>query len=172
MKSFVENMGVPRHLFEGQMERVLTFESQLAELSSRDKGSRREMSIAELAARFPKFAWFDWLRDLISKNLSLTDRAVLNMDESTFDRLIEVQNKTSYRTLHNYMYWRASLSAFHLLPELFQQLLFDYESKTYGLAARPPRWEVCADAVNERFKHAVGNVYVKRFLDRQVVPQV
>lgn len=174
MKAFVENMGVPRYLFEGQLENVLDFESQLAQLSLEDKGSRREMSVAELAKRFPPevFSWIGWPKDLISENFSETDRAILNMDESTFDKLLQVQGKTTFRNLHNYMFWRASLSVFYLLPELFQQLLFNYESKTYGLAARVPRWEFCANIVNKQFKHAVGNIYVKNFLDKEVAPQV
>lgn len=63
--------------------------------------------VAELEIKYPHIRWMDYFNALMPTDMKITsDEIVVVVTPVYFDRLAEVLEKTSQRTIANYFMWR------------------------------------------------------------------
>lgn len=63
--------------------------------------------ISELTIKYPYIRWMDYFDTLLPTDMKIeTDQVVIVVTPGYFDRLAEVLQKTSKRTIANYFGWR------------------------------------------------------------------
>ena len=63
--------------------------------------------VSELENKYPQIRWMDYFNALMPKDMKITqDEIVVVVSPAYFDRLTEVLEKTSNRTIANYFMWR------------------------------------------------------------------
>ena len=164
---------------EKRAKEVVDFETKIAEASwtktqQRDPiASYNPMSIAELEAFAPKFAWPKFLAEA---SLPKAQRVVV-AEKSAFPKIAEIFDQTSIETLQA---WQAFNIADHAAPYLsngFADAFFEMRNKTLsGQAEQKVRWKRGVQAVSggdygagdryDRFGNigwAVGQLYSAKY---------
>jgi putative endopeptidase len=158
---------------------VIDFETKIADASwtktqQRDPiATYNAMSVAELEALAPKFAWRKFLSE---SGLGKTERVVV-AEKSAFPKIAEIFDKTPVETLQA---WQAFNIADHAAPYLsraYVDALFEMRNKTLsGQAEQKVRWKRGVQAVSggdygagdryDRFGNigwAVGQLYSAKY---------
>jgi putative endopeptidase len=164
---------------EKRAAEIIDFETKIADASwtktqQRDPvATYNAMSIAELEALAPKFAWRKFLMEA---GLPKVERVVV-AEKSAFPKIVEVFDKASVETLQA---WQAFNIADHAAPYLskaFTDALFEMRNKTLsGQAEQKVRWKRAVQAVSggdyaagdryDRFGNlgwAVGQLYSAKY---------
>lgn len=164
---------------EKRAAEIIDFETKIADASwtktqQRDPiATYNAMSIAELEALAPKFAWKQFLAEA---GLPKVERVVV-AEKSAFPKIAEIFDKTPLETLQA---WQAFNIADHAAPYLskaFVDALFEMRSKTLsGQAEQKVRWKRGVQAVSggdygagdryDRFGNlgwAVGQLYSAKY---------
>jgi putative endopeptidase len=164
---------------EKRAAEIIDFETKIADASwtktqQRDPvATYNAVSIAELEALAPKFAWRKFLSEA---GLPKVERVVV-AEKSAFPKIAEIFNKTPVETLQA---WQAFNIADHAAPYLskaFVDALFEMRNKTLsGQAEQKVRWKRGVQAVSggdygagdryDRFGNlgwAVGQLYTAKY---------
>lgn len=70
-----------------------------------------------------------------------------------------------YRTLANYMLWRASSAVLSYLNENAVKIQQNFVGALSGRRQRKPRWRECIDITSKTLGQAVGAMYVRKHFD-------
>lgn len=117
------------------------------------------VTITELKALMPKFAWDQYLTATDFK----TPEKLIIMQKDFLSGVDTVIEETSIRDWKSYLQWAALNSAASMLTSEFDQANFDFYSKTlYGVEEPRPMWRRATQVLNNSLGEVIGKVYVKR----------
>jgi predicted metalloendopeptidase len=144
---------------------VLAFETRFAEVDL-ERAARRDpkatyhpMDMAGVAGLSPTFPW----RRLFAQ-LGVPESARINVDRLESVRLLEAQLAgapiADWRT---WLRWRIVNAAAELLAKPVADEHFKFAGAVLrGLKEQEPRWQVCAQAVDQSLGEALGQLYVAK----------
>lgn len=117
-----------------------------------------KLTLAELPELMPQFNWQGYLSEA---GVSEIDALVITQVDHmrALDTIIQ---ETPLETWHTYLKWLVINDAAASLDETFDELNFDFYSKTlFGVEEAQPRWRRAVSTVNANLGEVVGKVYVK-----------
>ena len=157
-------MGEPEARATGDAQAIMQLETALAKVSM-DITSRRDpnkiyhlMSVSELAALAPGFAWGRFLA--ASGTPPVNELNVTNPD--FFKGLNRLLASTDLETIKTYLRWQLiAATPGYVLPKALDDEHFDfYGHKLRGQPEQRARWKRCVQATDDGLGEAVGQVYV------------
>jgi putative endopeptidase len=144
---------------------VMTIETALAKgsldrVAMRDPATRyHPMSVADLEAKTPNFDWKTYLDGIglpEAKTIVVTSLPYLD----TANAEITAENLPAIKS---YLRWHAVHGAAPLLSKNFEDLNFDFFSRTLrGQKEELPRWQRCTSATDRALGETVGQDWVKQ----------
>ncbi|KAL7013331.1 hypothetical protein ACKWTF_015335 [Chironomus riparius] len=158
---------------ESQMRDVLEFEFALANMSI-PKEDRRDfnalyniMSIKDLQAKYPFNNWLKYFNALLPEVSQVTEDEIINVSvPSFFDALGSLLEKTSKRTIANYIFWRATESSSTYSTTEIKGRKLQYTKVITGKQQDEPRWKECMDLTSENLRIATGALYVRKYFQQ------
>jgi endothelin-converting enzyme/putative endopeptidase len=117
------------------------------------------MTLAELKALTPSFAWSDYLQAAGQPGLK-----ILNVSQPAFYKAVEQRlQKESIADLKTYLRWGAVHAAAPYLSAPFVKEDFGFfEARLRGVKEMQPRWKRCVEYVDRDLGEALGQVFVEK----------
>ncbi len=150
----------------GAAARILALETSVAEKQwdrarSRDRNATyNRMSVTELQALTPSFAWKTFLTDA---GMGAATEVVVRQPDY-LKAVDPILTSTPPATWREYLTFRTLNSAAEVLPAAFSQARFDFYGRVLeGLKEPRPRWKVGVGMVEGAMGEAVGQLYVQRY---------
>jgi len=126
-------------------------------------------TLNELVARAPDFPWADYLANL---GLGDADRVVVREEDAVIG-LAELFAKTPVSTWRDYLAFHYVRVNATYMPRRFSLPHFDFfRHKLRGQRARRSRESRAVGFVNSRLEHAVGEIYVERYVTEEARTQM
>jgi putative endopeptidase len=149
---------------EANARSVMELETALAKASlevvkRRDPQSvYHKMTVAELAALSPLFAWDSYLKAVDAPEIRSLNVAVPDF----FKGLQQQLDSASLATWKTYLRWRVVHAAAPFLPNAFVNEDFEFYGRALeGAKELQPRWKRCVGFADDRLGEAVGQRYVE-----------
>jgi membrane metallo-endopeptidase-like protein 1 len=169
-------LGADRGRATSEMADMIDFEIELANITVPEENRRdaevmyQKMTIADLYNNVTRE--FDWLRYLQGLFGSV-DLAINNTEQvvvystAYFEQFGILINRTSKRTLANYVTWHIVMNRINNLPQSFINLRRNYNKAVHGIDQEQSRWRTCVNYVNENFGMAVGRIFVEAHFNEE-----
>uniref|UniRef100_A0A8C5PBL5 endothelin-converting enzyme 1 n=1 Tax=Leptobrachium leishanense TaxID=445787 RepID=A0A8C5PBL5_9ANUR len=156
-----------------QMEQILEFETQLANLTVPQDERRDEekiynrMTVAELQTLSPAFDWMDYLGFALSP-LDLNDtEPVVVYGKEYLQQVSELVNNTDATILNNYLIWNLVQKMSPSLDSRFEKAQDKLLESLYGAKKScTPRWQTCLSNTDDTLGFALGSLFVKSTFDK------
>uniref|UniRef100_A0A1A9WAX5 Peptidase M13 N-terminal domain-containing protein n=1 Tax=Glossina brevipalpis TaxID=37001 RepID=A0A1A9WAX5_9MUSC len=165
-------LGANREIAAQELDQVLQFEIQLANLTLRKEDRRdvsglyNKMSLPELQIRFPELNWPLYLQTFLGSNARLDPNEELVIYGIEYlTGLTKLTNRTDKRTLQNFALWRLVRTVVVFLPDKYQKHLAEFHRVLLGVHGETFRWVQCVMWTNRNFGLAVGALFVKNNFD-------
>jgi len=149
---------------EANARSVMEVETALAKASlevvkRRDpQGVYHKMTLGDLAALSPLFAWDSYLKAVDAPEIRSLNVAVPDF----FKGLQQQLDSVSLATWKNYLRWRVVHAAAPFLPNAFVNEDFEFYGRALeGAKELQPRWKRCVGFADDRLGEAVGQRYVE-----------
>ena len=157
------------------MNALVDFEIQLARIMSLDNGQLQRVTVAELSLRYPAFDWLRFLRLIgrsvgVSINITPSERVII-WSRGYYTRLFQLLQRTTIRTLKNYLIWRSILPFMSAMNREFQVINLRYQATVNG-ARRPlllPRRSFCTRIVRNQMPWVAGRILVEKKISRSTI---
>jgi predicted metalloendopeptidase len=151
---------------ERQSAAILKFETALAEsvmtiAEKRDPEKTYHLTdLAGLKAMAPNFDWPQLLRDV-----GLPASTPINvMEPELLKKFNQLLASEPLETWKLWLRWRDLQLAAPYLPKAIADESFHFESTVLsGIQQAPPRWETCANMVDQDLSDALGKAYVEKY---------
>jgi putative endopeptidase len=148
-----------------EAQTVLNIETKLAEVSRtpvelRDPVSNyNRMTLAQLQALTPHFAWADFF-----KQIGLTQKTDIDVNQPKFFQGLETQlTAVPLADWQTYMRWHLLNGTASALSAKFVDEDFNFKGHVLqGTKENQPRWKRCVAATDRALGEALGEVYVKK----------
>ncbi|KAK3104371.1 hypothetical protein FSP39_000406 [Pinctada imbricata] len=179
-KEIATELGADPTTVQNDVKEMVDLEFEIANISMADEDRRdsnalyNPMTIRQISQNFtpPAATRFDWL-PYFQTIMNSSEVGVAITEEETvivravpyFEKLFQVLEKYSHRTIANYLVWRMMQNRANNLPERFQDLLTKYNKVIYGTSTPRARWRRCASYVNSNMGLAVGRLFVREAFD-------
>ncbi|XP_016074709.1 PREDICTED: membrane metallo-endopeptidase-like 1 [Miniopterus natalensis] len=172
------DMNLPRnsHLVQEDMVQVLKLEMQLANATAPQEERHdvttlyHRMGVQELQTKFGLngFNWTLFIQSVLSSvNIEmLPDEEVVVYGIPYLQKLENIINVFSARTIQNYLVWRLVQDRISSLSQRFKDARANYRKVLYGKTVEEVRWRECVSYVNSNMESAVGSLYVKKAFSR------
>lgn len=153
-----------------QMKELVDFEKEIAKITvaisdRRDmEGNYRRMNVSGLTVLYPKFDWLRYLEATFRDadvTIDASEPVVLWM-KPYYDKLFPLLEKTSNRTIANYIVWRLITKQFITLDEKFSLMKLRFRKVTEGVKQLKPRALRCSETTNHYLDHATGRMYAEK----------
>ncbi|KAL5013750.1 hypothetical protein ScPMuIL_008020 [Solemya velum] len=160
---------------EEEMRDMVTFEINLANVTI-PQDQRRDneklynrMTIKELKTRIPEFNWLRYIQLMFAHvNITIEEsEQIVVYAPEYLEKIVKVLQKTSNRTLANYLIWRIMMNRVTNLPEQYRDLRKEYHKTIYGSPTERARWRDCVSYVNENMGNAVGRMFVEEHFNEE-----
>ncbi|XP_046572209.1 endothelin-converting enzyme 2-like isoform X2 [Haliotis rubra] len=167
--------GADRTEAEQQMKDMVDFEITIANLTLAQAERRNmdklyhRMTVKELTDSIPGFDWLRYLKGMFGPfNHTITDSEQVVVYTPDYIRnMLQVIQKTSDKTVVNYMMWRIMMNRVNNLDERIRDSQRDYNKVIFGTKRMPPKWRMCVDYVNNNMGDAVGRLFIDNYFDRE-----
>lgn len=165
--------GANKTIAETEMKDMVHLEVELANITiSQDQRRDSEllynkMNISKLQNTIPGFDWLRYLQLVfqpVNKTISISEEVVVYAPEYLAN-MINIVNRTSKRTLTNYLVWRIMMNRITNLPEMYRNVQKEYQKTMYGSEQELSRWRDCVSYVIENIGNAVGRMFVEEHFD-------
>jgi putative endopeptidase len=144
---------------------VVAFETRIAEASwsraeSRDRDKTyNPLTLAELDALAPGFAWSAWLAAADAGGA----HSIIVRQKTAFPKLAKIFDETSLETLQAWQAFRVVDQAAPYLSARFVTARFEFRGKALvGQAQEQPRWRRATQLIGSSLGEVVGREYVAR----------
>ena len=156
--------GQPDADIDDRVKAVLSIETALARASMgrvarrNPDNSYHKMSVADLTALAPDFAWKGYFEAMGARKVTS-----LNVIFPEFIKGIEaILTNTSLDDIKSYLTWHVLTTNAELLPRAFQEENFRFNGKILrGTKEIQPRWKRCAEATDRALGDALGKKFVE-----------
>lgn len=110
------------------------------------------MTIKEVQEKYPYLPWLEYINAMLPESVQVDETERINVDvPSFFEKLGDVINGASKRTLANYFMWREVLTVSGTLTnELFKEKIAFYTAIS-GQQTELPRWKECTLFTLEKY---------------------
>lgn len=166
----------------GDVDAMWKFESELAKITSPAEDRRNNTrlynpllltAIQEWTDAVPtttsqaKIDWSAYLNDIYSlANIQIpNDERIIVVETAYLQKLVALLDKTSPRTLANYVHWRFVNSLGSYTTQQMRDLAFAFNKVVYGTSTADPRSTTCANQANDVLGFAISAKYVERSFD-------
>jgi putative endopeptidase len=148
-----------------EAQNVMTIETALAKgsldrVKMRDPATRyHPMSVADLQAKTPNFDWKTYL-----DGVGLPDAKTIIVSSLPYLGTANAEiTDENLPAIKSYLRWHAVHNAAPLLSKNFEELNFDFFSRTLrGQKEEEPRWQRCTSATDRALGETVGQDWVKQ----------
>ncbi|KAI8378901.1 hypothetical protein BD560DRAFT_388888 [Blakeslea trispora] len=154
------------------VERFLTFESQLANISLKSDEMQdpnkmyNPMNLTDFQAQYPTVDWTNILKALTPNDTSVPERVIVRTPDyySRLNNLLSSQS-VSLQTIQEYFVIQWVLAKASSLDSASRLASLRISgSITTGTFTEQPRWRVCTGYVSSNFKNTMGRYYtLKKF---------
>ncbi|XP_044017351.1 neprilysin-2-like [Aphidius gifuensis] len=162
-----------------ELKKVLLLEMNIARIfvSSEKRRNRtllhNPMTINEFTKRYPFIPLEYMLKKKFPSTIRMHSNEIIDvMVPSYFRNLEGVLNNVTARTMANYAMWKEVRSILIYLNEKIRNRQLDYLSTITGQTENKPRWKKCISIVKNYFPHAIGALYIKNYVDKNVKSNV
>ncbi|XP_021099137.1 membrane metallo-endopeptidase-like 1 isoform X1 [Heterocephalus glaber] len=159
------------HLVQEDMAQVLELETHLANATTPPEERQditelyHRMDLQQLQDRFSLkgFNWTLFIQTVLSsvKIELLPNEEVVVYGIPYLEKLENIIDLYSARTMQNYLVWRLVLDRISSLSQRFKDARVNYRKVLYGTTVEEVRWRECVGYVNSNMESAVGSLYVK-----------
>ncbi|XP_053693923.1 neprilysin-2-like [Sabethes cyaneus] len=163
-------LGANENRAKHELLEALEFQIALANISL-PKEQRRNitilynpMTIRDFQHTYPYTNWTLYFNTILQgTGLSLGEQEIINVDVPSYmDQLGPLLQRTSKRTLANYVMWRVSVSSIFALTDVLRKRQLKYSTVVTGKQDLEPRWKECVDIVADGLPISVGALYIKK----------
>uniref|UniRef100_A0A336KWM6 CSON001488 protein n=1 Tax=Culicoides sonorensis TaxID=179676 RepID=A0A336KWM6_CULSO len=151
-----------------EIREMIEFEVNLTKIVIPHRGRRNPqqlfnvMTISDMQTKYPYFNWLKFLRESYP-NLNFSSNEVISVtDLNFFENFGKLVQRTSKRTIANYLMWRLTAQAIPYLSQKFKQRDTEYQILFYGEHKRQPRWRDCVSIVLVEMSIAASAMYARR----------
>ncbi|KAM6216880.1 membrane metallo-endopeptidase-like 1 [Rhynchocyon petersi] len=167
------DMNLPKNnlLVKKDMILTLELETQLANATTPQEDRRdvttlyHRMNLKELQRRFnlKGFNWTEFIQTVLAsvKIELLPDEEVVVYGIPYLEKLENIIDTYSDRTMQNYLIWRLVLDRISSLSQRFKDTRVNYRKALFGTTVEETRWRECVSYVNNNMDNAVGSLYVR-----------
>ncbi|XP_052819391.1 neprilysin-1-like isoform X1 [Mya arenaria] len=164
-----EALGATPEVAQKHMTDMVNFERDLAKISvgfadRRDmEGNYRRMTVSQLSIIYPQFDWLRYLQLTFGDaevTIETSEPVVLWM-KPYYDGLFPLLNRTSTKTIANYLVWRLITKQFISLHEKFSLKRLAFRKVTEGVKELKSRGLRCSEITNEFLDSATGRMYAE-----------
>lgn len=122
------------------------------------------MTLNETQEKYPYIDWVEYLKNIQPPNITITgNETVIFNSLPFFNKLGALLERTSNRTIANYLFWRLTeYSAYYLNSEVRKRQLV-YNTVTIGKKELSARWKECISLTNNKLATAVGALYIRKY---------
>ncbi|XP_068224431.1 neprilysin-1-like [Palaemon carinicauda] len=161
---------------EEEVKATFEFEMALANITTPDEERRdsarmyNDMTVAELNTLTGGFInWQEMLSSMFSTaGISIeTNQRVIVQEVEYMQKLTNLIQATSARTVANYLMWRHVQALGDETNKEMRDASFNYEMIVTGISAQKPRSETCAISANDYMGMALGTKYVDAYFSQQ-----
>lgn len=144
---------------------LLAMETELAQISRKLEDLRdpyanyHKMKISDLSEFGQAISWPDYLRAM---GVHSVDSVIVGQPEF-FKGLDQILRSHPLSLWKKYLKVRLALSVSEALPDVFDQLEFDFKKLFSGAKERKPRWKRVIESEEQILGEALGQLYVKRY---------
>ncbi|GFQ89938.1 neprilysin-1 [Trichonephila clavata] len=176
---------------EKDIESLLEFEVEFANISQEDPfDSLNETSsmddeyvfnrvnISMLEEMIPEVKWgilLGYIFDYIGLSSEKMDLNIVLHCEKYLRQMVVLLNRTSPRTVANYLTWRFVAKYLPYLDIHFRRLYYDFRREVPNLSEERTffaRWKECVNLVNDGFGMALASLYVKEEFGEELEDEV
>ncbi|KAK0095919.1 hypothetical protein PV326_007046 [Microctonus aethiopoides] len=123
------------------------------------------MTVADLSIKHPSIPWKKYLNTIFAPNVTIDDdEIVIVAVPSYITKFEELINKTSKRTLANYVIWRVIEDSIYFLSENISDRQLNLLKDLSGISKREPRWKMCIEKAS--MLPSVQAMYIKKYFDK------
>lgn len=110
---------------------------------------------------YPYIQWIDYVNDILTVPVTVDkDEMVVYESSSYFADLGKLLQKTSDRTIVNYLVWMAIYASTDMLTDEIRDRKDAFRVATGSIVIRDPRWSECYQSSHKRF-----DIYFMPFKD-------
>ncbi len=106
-------------------------------------------------------------------NVTLTESDIINVSELEYIRNVSsLIDRTSPRTLQNYIVWRFMMIQAGNMPQRFRAIKLQFNQVFQGISSQPSNVMSCVGYVNNIMGYAVAKLYKDEYFDSNARNQV
>lgn len=122
------------------------------------------MSLKELQIKYPYNNWTQYINQILPSNLTVNENeTIIVLAPPFFQKLGDLLNTTTTRTIANYLMWRLTDSVSDYLNDDLRKLELNFTTVATGKKENPPRWKECMSVVNQKMPIAIGSLYIRKY---------
>ncbi|KAF5284875.1 hypothetical protein FQA39_LY16925 [Lamprigera yunnana] len=163
-------LGANEYRAVSELEEVLNFEIQLAEIMEDEKDCSNIsnfyniMTVKDLEREYSTIPWLEYINNVIAPFVEITsDERILILRPTYVKKLENLLQLTSKRTQINYIVWKAIESLIPYLNDDLRSFSLKFKSALHGVSNNKPRWKECVEEVYKNFPLVSSIQYVDKF---------
>lgn len=178
MLSIAKALGADPSTVQADVEAVVDFEIQLANISVPDEERRTKdledlyhlYTLPEMARNFSgPIDWMSFINEIfgdpeVSVGLE-AEEPIVNWSPEYFTRLLDLLKDTPNETVANYLIWRLIKSRVTYLSEKYRNYYQEYRKVLSGTSIPRPRFRDCVSYATNSMGLAVGHMFVAKAFD-------
>lgn len=179
---FAELLGADKEIAEKQLKQSIEFEIEIANLITSKEERKNlkvlynKMSIEELDKHAPEIPWLEFINELLMPHFNITkDEPVIVYASEYIKEVAKLIEKTSNRTLSNFLQWNVVKSSVPYLNKEINRMFQEYEANINGVKKEKQRWITCISEMIERnhgLAFALSAAYVKKYFKKDAKKSV
>ncbi|KAI4465576.1 zinc metalloprotease family m13 neprilysin-related [Holotrichia oblita] len=153
---------------------AVNFETKLANISYSIEEARdsialyNPMTIKELAAKFTTIPWLQYINELLSPHVAVTEDEVVIVNSLKYlEEFEKLMLKTDTRVQANYLLWRAVSYSMSYLPDQLRNRRLQYDTVMTGETELVPRWKDCIIQCTSSLSIAADALYVRKYFNER-----
>lgn len=161
------------HLFLSEMWKLKIFFTQITvpqEERRNNSAQYNPCTIKQLQELYPYLDWLDYVNSMLPPGLNVTENeTVINSAPKFFERLGEVLNSTSKRTIANYLLFRVIFTTSNTLTSDLRKLQLELDQVVFGTQSEQPRWKECIQYALIEWVNMLTDRYRSIFLAVRII---
>lgn len=123
------------------------------------------MTVDDLSIKHPSIPWKKYLNTIFAPNVTIDDDEIVIVAVPSYvSKFEELINKTSKRTLANYLMWRVIEDSIYFFTENILDRQLNLLKDLSGISKREPRWKMCIEKAS--MLPSVQAMYIKKYFNK------
>lgn len=172
MRDLVILLGSNPEIASKDLSDMVEFEISLASITT-PKEKRRNatllhnpITLKDLQQKYTWLDWFGYISAILPPDVTVDENEVINIVDTHFlDNLGELLERTTKRTIANFMLVRVAAASVKYLTTKLRRRQQEYLKTVYGQAEEEARWKECTEVVLSKLPNALSAMYVRQYFD-------